>query len=178
MRLFIIVICGLTIAACSKNQSGNSSRNENELTGVGRLYNGKKIDLWKYYDKNGDTLRVEFYKPNLELGFIKHFNNNQITLREDFYEGKLSMKTAYFDNGEIRHRTGYRDTLLHGHQIMYFENGQIKIKAQYDNGTPIGEFSQYYQNGNLEFYSKDIRNSYGFIYDSIGTLMDSVRSPF
>ncbi|QJX71762.1 toxin-antitoxin system YwqK [Faustovirus] len=53
----------------------------------------------------------------------------------------------YFESGNLRWETEYRDNKRHGKSIGYYETGVVMWEMEYDNGLRRGKRCHYYQNG-------------------------------
>jgi hypothetical protein len=59
-------------------------------------------------------------------------------------------KRTYYDNGQLKKKTHYKDGKVHGKELIYYKNGQLKEKSYYKNGVPVDTYKQFYQNGQLK----------------------------
>ena len=56
----------------------------------------------------------------------------------------------YFENGQLKYKSNFKDGKQEGEFLYYYENGQLWIKNNYKNGKLEGERLVYYENGQLE----------------------------
>ena len=57
------------------------------------------------------------------------------------------IRKEYYENGNIKAETTYKENILHGKAIYYFKNGDIKETGYYKNGKKHGEWLEFCHNG-------------------------------
>ena len=53
----------------------------------------------------------------------------------------------YYDDGQIRKKSNYKDGKAQGKWTWYYENGQVKVVGYKKNGWKNGKWIWYYKNG-------------------------------
>ncbi len=60
------------------------------------------------------------------------------------------VKKEYWENGNLKTETRYKDDLKSGEERNYYPDGGLKEIITYKNGKQDGPYFVYYKNGNLE----------------------------
>jgi len=94
----------------------------------------------KSYDLNLYEIITEESKNKLLEGYL-------IFKKDGLFNGE---KREYYEEGEIKAITPFKNSLAEGTYISYYQNGNIKDKQNYKNGNGEGEGLFYYENGQLE----------------------------
>ena len=94
----------------------------------------------KSYDLNLYEIITEEFKNKLLEGYL-------IFKKDGLFNGE---KREYYEEGEIKAITPFKNSLAEGTYISYYQNGNIKVKNTYKNGNEEGEGLFYYENGQLE----------------------------
>ena len=94
----------------------------------------------KSYDLNLYEIITEESKNKLLEGYL-------IFKKDGLFNGE---KREYYEEGEIKAITPFKNSLAEGTYISYHQNGNIKVKNTYKNGNEEGEGLFYYENGQLE----------------------------
>ena len=94
----------------------------------------------KSYDLNLYEIITEESKNKLLEGYL-------IFKKDGLFNGE---KREYYEEGEIKAITPFKNSLAEGTYISYYQNGNIKVKNTYKNGNEEGEGLFYYENGQLE----------------------------
>lgn len=134
--------------------------------------NGVLNGYFKTYDRNGDLLKVEFYKDGqlvpeskeiktLEIKY-DYYDNGKIKVAGSYFkgipegirreydqQGKIT-KSYFFINGIVI-LEGIIDEkgLKQGDFKEYYENGQLRAEGKYKDSKPVGTWKFFYPNGNL-----------------------------
>ena len=94
----------------------------------------------KSYDLNLYEIITEEFKNKLLKEYL-------IFKKDGLFNGE---KREYYEEGEIKAITPFKNSLAEGTYISYYQNGNIKVKNTYKNGNEEGEGLFYYENGQLE----------------------------
>ena len=94
----------------------------------------------KSYDLNLYEIITEESKNKLLEGYL-------IFKKDGLFNGE---KREYYEEGEIKAITPFKNSLAEGTYISYYQNGNIKVKNTYKNGNEEGEGLFYYENAKLE----------------------------
>ncbi len=60
------------------------------------------------------------------------------------------VKKEYYENGNLKTVTRYKDDLKNGVEKSYYPNGKLESIFTYKNGKQEGPYFFYYENGNIE----------------------------
>ncbi len=60
------------------------------------------------------------------------------------------VKKEYYQNGNLKSKTYYKDDLKNGEEMNYYPGGELKNIITYKEGKQEGPYFVYYKNGNLE----------------------------
>ena len=110
----------------------------------------------KSYDLNLYEIITEEFKNKLLEGYL-------IFKKDGLFNGE---KREYYEEGEIKAITPFKNSLAEGTYISYYQNGNIKVKNTYKNGNEEGEGIFYYENGKTKtLFQFNISSStlYGWI---------------
>ena len=94
----------------------------------------------KSYDLNLYEIITEEFKNKLLEGYL-------IFKKDGLFNGE---KREYYEEGEIKAITPFKNSLAEGTYISYYPNGNMEEKYTYVNGEENGEGFSYYENGKLE----------------------------
>lgn len=102
-----------------------------QLKEVANWKKGKLEGPATFFYENGKKKAEGEYKKNFKVGVWQYFHEN----------GKLQAKEKYV----------YRDhmSVLEGEYISYYDDGQLKITSFYKNGKRQGDFIAYHENGKI-----------------------------
>lgn len=152
-----------------------------EISAEGKMVNGLKDGVWKFYAQNGALNTSEFYNEKGIHGVDTSFYDYGIVESLNYYEDGIAngpqilfygtgdtLKTSYFDKGKLNgHVRNYRingflesesyylDDEIQGPSTTYGWNGKPLWKYDYDNGFLI-QFHEFDTNG-IETYNVDLR---------------------
>ena len=94
----------------------------------------------KSYDLNLYEIITEEFKNKLLKEYL-------IFKKDGLFNGE---KREYYEEGEIKSISPFKNNVADGVFISYYQNGNIKEKHIYKNGNKEGEGIFYYENGKLE----------------------------
>ena len=94
----------------------------------------------KSYDLNLYEIITEEFKNKLLKEYL-------IFKKDGLFNGE---KREYYEEGEIKAITPFKNSLAEGTYISYYPNGNMEEKYTYINGEENGEGFSYYENGKLE----------------------------
>ena len=91
--------------------------------------------------------------------FFEKFTNTPFTgkVDEGLFRGAISKGLrqgewiAYYESGQLRNQSTWRNGKKHDEWISYHDNGQLDEVGKYSNGAKIGFWKGYYPNGQLEY---------------------------
>ena len=149
----------------------------------GTYRNNLKHGYWKYYNSQGDLLRVEKWVRGELIEGAAEVKKVDIRREIDKKSGKLSYKGAYrkdkpvgvhrwydekgnvdssvtYVDGEVLYR-GIVDKQgrKQGDWEYYYPGGKLKAKGSYKNDYKIGTWNYYFRNGQLEQTGRYIRGN-------------------
>ncbi len=97
------------------------------------------------------------FSPNQKIPYtgeaLDTLNRNTVL----FTDGVITRVTSWYENGQKREESFYKDGELDGEFTSWYENGQKKEESFYKDGELDGEFTSWYENGQKqeEFFYKD-----------------------
>ena len=94
----------------------------------------------KSYDLNLYEIITEEFKNKLLKEYL-------IFKKDGLFNGE---KREYYEEGEIKAITPFKNSLAEGTYISYYPNGNMEEKYTYVNGEENGKGFSYYENGKLE----------------------------
>lgn len=62
---------------------------------------------------------------------------------------KNDVVESYYDNGQLKSRTNYKNDELEGLYERWYDNGQPESRINYENGKLDGLYEAWYENGQL-----------------------------
>lgn len=105
--------------------------------------------ITKYHD-NGNIMErySQNVTNNLKDGIYKNFYENGNTKVDSIYKnGKLHGNTyKYYDNQVIKECLQYKDEKLHGLCLIFYDNGNIKESMFFKKGKLHGQLFKFYEN--------------------------------
>ena len=132
---------------------------------IGRIDDGKKVGLWKFYDYDGKYLyKVDYFDSIIELndsirfkskGILTNFNaQGDSTFRAHIIEKMEKYDCAHTDHYEIRQlytiwETPDSTNRMNGYVRNYYDNGVLQNEGQMKNGLPTGLWKYYDPFGKL-----------------------------
>ncbi len=133
--------------------------------GEGNYKDNTQNGFWTYYNKGGKIMaKGEYVNGNeTDLGnsgipkngrinlWSFYFENGNLKEESNYKEGKLNgPRKLYYENGNLKEESNYSDNKLQGLAIGYFNNGTKSFEENYVDGILNGLKKTYYQDGKLE----------------------------
>ncbi len=140
----------------------------------GEYVSGKKVGVWKYFNKLGKIVDVEEYdypeinasktiiygsrtgpgykgvlKNGRRVGIWRQYYNSQLDI--EFYynvDSELEWSVNYYNNGSRLH-TPYRNDKRHGLEQEIDSQGVVRKHCEYKNGSKNGTYIEYDKEGNI-----------------------------
>ncbi len=103
----------------------------------GGYVDGKKEGTHRIYDEEGNIVSGEVYSMGVKTA-------EGIVDQSGDYQGEWEL---YYDNGEIRAKGDYQNSLRTGDWVFYHLNGKIESEGKYAEGLPQGQWKWFYENG-------------------------------
>ncbi len=132
---------------------------------IGKIDNGKKIGLWRFYDYDGAFLyKVNYFDSIIEVndsirfkskGILTRFNaEGDSTFRAHIIEKMEKYDCAHTDHYEIRQlytvwETPDSTNRMNGYVRNYYDNGVLQNEGQMKDGLPTGLWKYYDPFGKL-----------------------------
>lgn len=115
-------------------------RKNRKLYGIGKINNGRKSGLWKYYDRAGRICRKGNYIDGKREGkWFSYYPESQYFFSNDKLEG---VSLEFNMNGKFESKKFFKDGKLNGHAI-YYENGKIIMEGDWKDGKEHGVWNIY-----------------------------------
>ena len=137
----------------------------------------KKVHVSEIEERNigGKTI---LYANEVQYDGIVYENYIHPKLKYSVENGiKNGPYELYYENGQLKRKTSFKDDKYNGPYEEYFENGQIKIKTSFRLGKYHGPLVMYYKNGQIEAEGNHIEGGYDGIqkkYYENGNLKSSI----
>lgn len=103
----------------------------------GGYVDGRKEGTHRIYDENGNIISGEVYKMGTKTA------EGVVDQTGDF-QGEWEL---YYEDGTLRAKGNYENSLRTGDWIFYHKNGKIESEGKYVEGLPQGQWKWYYENG-------------------------------
>ncbi len=140
----------------------------------GHYISNKKSGFWRYYQLNGESHKIVYYKNDTLNGLAQEFNVENILLAEGNYvRGLKSDYWKYFyNNGKIKEQGYFNDGYKSGWWQSFDSSSNLIEEAAYSSNE-ISGYSKRYLKGVLteegELYNGVKRGTWK-IYDEAGKL--------
>ena len=137
---------------------------DGSLKTIGAIVNGKKIGIFREFDKQGNLLNCTVYKYDEKLA-------EGIVDTSGFYQGEWRF---YYPSGKLRAIGKYKDDKKIEKWLYYYESQVLQQEGEYNNGLPIKQWKWYHENKQLkrdEFYVKGLAEGESIEYDSTGVVV-------
>jgi len=135
-----------------------------------------KNGIWEGYYSNGKIAYTGNYDHGLFQGQWKYFDENgQLVKLEEYRKGKLDGKVLMYDKGIIYDEITYVNGKKSGEHKHYSKTGNINYLQEYFNDSMTGRFVIYSATGKIvqEGYLKNAKNvGEWHMYDENGILTE------
>jgi antitoxin component YwqK of YwqJK toxin-antitoxin module len=132
----------------------------------GRLKNGKKTGLWKFYHSNGKLKEESHWNNDIKNGpSTEFFESGNKMLDANIINGKKSgLCTEWFENGQIKNERNFKNDKLEGLSKFWHKNGVLEFEFNHTDGKFNGLCRRWNENGVKieEFYTKDDKHDGSF----------------
>ncbi|MEO1262648.1 MAG: hypothetical protein AAFZ15_27830 [Bacteroidota bacterium] len=152
------------------------ARDSSQTTPLAEGYysKGARIGEWKFFDKNGKTIRIELYPQKIEETSVIHQyeEDGQVRLEgiysenrrqgvwKYYYQGQLVQQKTYDTSGALTSKINYYasggmeyvpylNNRKHGQQIVFDQNGSILKIEQFVKGKKEGKSISFNKNGSI-----------------------------
>ena len=72
-------------------------------------------------------------------------------LRYEVIDGKKNGRyESYYENGQLKRKTTFKNDKYHGQYSEYYENGQLAIETSFDQGRYDGQVLMYFEDGTMQ----------------------------
>ena len=91
-------------------------------------------------------------------------------------EDKIEIKKEYYDTGELRRETPFKNGRIEGTRIWYYRSGKVHIRSEFREGKLNGESTEFHENGLLrrtEEYVDGAQEGPCFAYYESGAFKNS-----
>lgn len=105
---------------------------------------GRKNDELKVYEKDGKEIPLSNAGELYDFLTKTEKAGNKGNKRNGLHE-------RWYDNGQLRLRTTYKDDKVDGLFEYWYGNGRLKMRATYKDGKPIGLREEWHSNGQISF---------------------------
>ncbi len=181
------------ILSQGSDKNGNLDQVSKSTSGItlmeGKLENGKRSGLWKFYYKNGAIQEeasyenglpegedIEYYlngkienkynnvKGKIE-GYFAHYNDKENLIQEGNYEHgvKQGYWMNYYDNSKPKELAYYADDRQEGYQVSYLTSGEKDFEELYKDGLYMG-YTQFGANDSVLFHGDYTKGSGDYKY--------------
>jgi len=137
-----------------KNDKSFSGKNlcnfddEIQIKSRGIVKDGKKINLWTEWNRNG------------QIKFERNYIDGIIDIERTYQNGEVTsdIKYSYFKNGRIKSKQSFKDGLSNGKWVQWHENGMPLSVKNYTDDKLNGSWSQWHINGDKAIEATYINN--------------------
>jgi antitoxin component YwqK of YwqJK toxin-antitoxin module len=126
--------------------------------------NGFENGTWTYYFDTTNTLAWEMnFLLGQKHGKHVYFNRQGDTVLLEYYKNDIlnGVKRAFYSNGKIHRHITYTNGIQNGPFYSFNREGKLLEKLNYSLGKKDGTFTYYFDDGTLlktESWSKDVKN--------------------
>lgn len=115
----------------------NTYYSDGTVKSSGGYVDGKKEGTHRIYDEDGNIISGEVYKMGVKTA-------EGVVDQSGDYQGEWEL---YYDNGELRAKGDYENSLRTGDWVFYHLNGKVESEGKYVEGLPQGQWKWFYENG-------------------------------
>jgi antitoxin component YwqK of YwqJK toxin-antitoxin module len=136
--------------------------------------NGKKDGVYLFFEENGEFGSIGFYKKDTSTGWGFEYRNNKLW-RSRFYINSIQASDLYEYNDNEIPETGGNLQFGNGQRIEYFNNGEIKEITSFRNYKRDGFYYKFFRNGQIQetgTYLMDKLWTIIYSFDSLGNKID------
>jgi antitoxin component YwqK of YwqJK toxin-antitoxin module len=145
MNKLLSILCLLIIASCSKEVS------QDQLVERGYFVdqNDDQYSVFDAYNLNRLTYEINSRTPFSGMS-IQYYENGQWKDKTNYKDGKKEgLSQTYYSNGQVEYERTYKGGEL-VHAKWYYEiGGRLASKTNYKDGKKEGPSESYYGNGSL-----------------------------
>ena len=126
--------------------------NKGLLKVEGLIKNGMNQGIWKYYRKDGETLKKlsEYINDTINGTNQEFWENGNLKAKSTFYEGEQNGETIHFyETGEKKESNFRKNGVLNGPTKIFYKSGLIKSHRNFWNNKIIDTAKGYYENGQI-----------------------------
>lgn len=132
-----------TVPVNSVGQLDGFATKFNYLNGIttmqGKMVNGERDGLWKFYFSDGKL----YIEQNYKAGYRK----KQIWFQTSAIGNENGAYFRYFRNGRLNEKGFYDGGLRTGDWVRYYPDTRVETKGSYLEDKKVGEWFYYYPNG-------------------------------
>jgi len=117
--------------------------------------------------------KLDELKNNLEGKKIKYYENGQKRYETNYKDGKIDGQTImWYENGQKYYEHNYKDGKVDGLKVEWYEDGQKKREISVKDGKYNGPFTEWYKNGKKEseIIYKDFKKVSGKYWNEDGSV--------
>ena len=115
------------------------------------------LSVYDYYNESGQWIEERIYSPSEDSSYGKrkyfdYYENGQLKEKTNYKDGKQEGEHLYYyENGQLESKWNYNDGKKEGEYLYYDDDGQLAIKGHFKDGQEEGEWLFYLENGLLEY---------------------------
>jgi antitoxin component YwqK of YwqJK toxin-antitoxin module len=102
------------------------------------FYEGKNLRSFKAYYGNGRLKEVEEFHQG-GVGMIRHYTEDGRLLRDSVWKNGCPVWREYYESGQLKSETPYKDGKVEGTVKEYYESGCLKSEAVYWEGELLSK---------------------------------------
>lgn len=112
--------------------------------------------VWEIWYETGEKMAMGKLVKEIKVGSWKQWYTNGVLKCEEIYkEGYLSSTVYYFDNGSIKYKGDFMNSIMNGEWVYYNIDGRITLKGNYVLGVPVGEWTRYFRDSEMKIHYKN-----------------------
>ncbi|MDR0228916.1 MAG: hypothetical protein LBI72_07620 [Flavobacteriaceae bacterium] len=132
---------------------------------------GREDEYDKVYSAAGETF-LEIIGDRNSAFVVKYYGYNGLPIKEEAYQAtsgeeekgeKVGYK-LYYDSGQLKEETSYRDGKRNGKRTTYYENGGVESREIYKDDVLEGK-SDYYTAFGARILSKNFTSNIASVYN-------------
>ena len=129
---------------------------QKEVYEEGAYLDGSKHGAFTRYWQSTDKLNPDVYKQagqyekGLMHGKYEIYKNDKLHMTGEFmHDRKDGKETVYYDNGQVKRETIYKQGLVEGIEKFYYPSGKPEAQKSFVKDKPAGKWTEWYEDGKL-----------------------------
>lgn len=136
------LILGLILISCVKTKNnGNERITTNDGYEVGKLINGEKNGVWKFFNNQDILVKVSNYNNGLLDGVTTSYYPTGSVYSVGYYKNGIpnGNMSAFYEDGKLNFSDNYHNGKKEGVSYFFSKEDGTEIKANYEGGIKDGK---------------------------------------